>query len=384
VLAASLTHDFESRYGRRPSLLVRAPGRVNLIGEHTDYNDGFVLPLAIDRAAWIALRRRPDRQVSLHSLNFQESRCFSLDRLAHEGGWIAYVAGVAWALQEAGARLVGWEGVLAGDVPIGAGLASSAAVEMAAARAFCAVAGRAWEPEAMARLAQRAEAGWVGVQCGIMDQLVAAIGRAGHAVLIDCRSLESAPVPLPAETVVVVLDTATRRGLLDSAYNERRCQCQEAARALGVPALREATAEMLDGQIGALDPVVVRRARHVISENERTVQAAGAMRRGDAAALGRLMNASHASLRDDYEVSSAELDLMVELAQAEPGCYGARLTGAGFGGCAVALVAAGQVEAFAGRVTAAYAAATGLRPAATVCQAADGAEVVAVDGGNSR
>ncbi|MDQ4078748.1 MAG: galactokinase, partial [Chloroflexota bacterium] len=354
-----------------------APGRVNLIGEHTDYNDGFVLPMAIDRAVWIALRAREDRRVVLYSLDFEEGLEFSLEGLQRgDEEWGEYVKGVAWALQEAGYELRGWEGVMAGDVPRGAGLSSSAALELAVARAFAAVSELPWEEVTMAQLGKKAENEWVGVSCGIMDQLISAAGEADHALLIDCRSLETEAVPLPPGTAVVVLDTATRRGLVSSAYNERRAQCQAAAEFFGVPALRDVTLEQFEAHADEMEEVTRRRARHVVSENERTLAAAEAMQAGDAVALGRLMNASHASLRDDFEVSSDALNTMVESARAEDSCYGARMTGAGFGGCAVALVEAEAVEAFAERVAERYHARTGLAPNVYVCHASDGAEVI--------
>ncbi|MEA3310451.1 MAG: galactokinase family protein, partial [Chloroflexota bacterium] len=216
-LPAAVTLIFAERFDEPPAFLVRAPGRVNLIGEHTDYNAGFVLPMAIDRALWIALRPRSDRRVSVHSLDFDETAEFELDALEQQdAGWVEYLKGVAWALQEAGYALRGWEGMLSGDVPSGAGLSSSAALELATARAFASVSAFPWDPVEMALLAQRAENEWVGVNCGIMDQLISAAGQAGHALLIDCRSLALTPVPLPPETVVVVLDTNTRRGLVAS------------------------------------------------------------------------------------------------------------------------------------------------------------------------
>ena len=214
-----VTH-FTERFGEAPTLVVRAPGRVNLIGEHTDYNDGYVLPLAINRAAWIALRPRGDCHVDVYSIDYQERRDFDISALKHEkAGWIEYLKGVAWCLQDAGMNLKGWDGVLAGDVPLGAGLSSSAALEMATARAFAQVSGIPWDAVAQAKLGQRSENKWIGVNCGIMDQLISSTGRAGHAMLIDCRSLELQPAPLPEGVAVVVLDTATRRGLVDSAYN---------------------------------------------------------------------------------------------------------------------------------------------------------------------
>lgn len=371
-----LVSAFQARYGDAPRWVVRAPGRVNLIGEHTDYNEGFVLPLAIDRAVWIALRPRHDRRVIAYSLDFQAEGQFPLDALRNEkAGWIEYLKGVAWSLEEAGYRLEGWEGVVQGDVPVGAGLSSSAALEMATARAFAASSGFVWEPARMALLAQKAENQWVGVNCGIMDQLISGCGQEGAAVLIDCRSLETQPVPLPQQTVVVVLDTDTRRGLVASAYNLRRRQCETAARAFGVRALRDVGLEDFQRRVGELDAETARRARHVITENARTLQTAAALRAGDAEAAGRLMNASHQSLRDDYEVSGPALDAMVEAAQAHPACYGARMTGAGFGGCAVALVRADAAEDFTRCVSAEYTRRTGKIPSVYICRAAAGAEV---------
>jgi galactokinase len=372
-----IAQAFRSLFGQPPAFVVRAPGRVNLIGEHTDYNDGFVLPMAIDQAVWIALRPRADDQVHVHSLDMDDAALFDLAALRHEDqGWAEYVKGVAWALQEAGYRLTGWEGVLAGDVPRGAGLSSSAAVELATARAFQAVSGFPWDPPAMAKLGQKAENQWVGMNCGIMDQMISAAGQAGHALLIDCRSLETQSTPLPPGTVVVILDTATRRGLVDSAYNERRAQCEAAARYFGVPALRDVNMERFRAEASGLDDVTQRRARHVISENERTLAAAAAMQRGDAAELGRLMDASHVSMRDDFEISGPALNIMVQCAQEEPGCYGARMTGGGFAGCAVALVEAGVAEEFASNVAARYQASANLEPAVYVCNASEGASIV--------
>ncbi len=368
---------FTERFGQVPPLVVRAPGRVNLIGEHTDYNDGFVLPLAIDRAAWIALRPRRDCRVHVYSIDFQEGREFDVTNLKREkAGWIEYLKGVAWCLQDAGMKLQGWEGVLAGDVPLGAGLSSSAALEMATARAFAAVSGIPWDAVAQAKLGQRSENKWIGVNCGIMDQLISSTGRAGHAMLIDCRSLELQPAPLPAGVAVVILDTATRRRLVDAAYNERRKQCEAAAAFFQVRALRDVSVAMFEGKNGQLDTTTRRRARHVITEDDRTVRAVEAMRRGDIATLGRLMNESHASLRDDYEVSSDALNAMVEAAQAHKACFGARMTGAGFGGCAVAIVRADAADGFVADTSSAYQAKTGNKPAVYVCSATDGAAVV--------
>jgi galactokinase len=372
-----VAQEFERRFGARPAFVARAPGRVNLIGEHTDYNAGFVLPMAIDRAVWVAARPRNDRQVLVHALDFDQTARFALDGLANTAaGWAEYLKGVAWALQEARYTLRGWEGVLAGDVPRGAGLSSSAALEMAAARTFAAASDFPWDAAQMARVGQRAENAWVGVNCGVMDQMISAAGRAGHALLIDCRSLEIEAVPLPADTAVVVLDTTTRRGLVDSAYNERRAQCEAAAHFFGAPALRDVSAAQYEARAAGLDAVTRRRARHVIGENARVLQAVAAMRRGDAVELGCLMDASHASLRDDFGVSSEALNVIVTCARQQEGCYGARMTGAGFGGCAVALVHSASAAAFAARVAVCYRDAMGLTPRLYVCRATHGAQVI--------
>lgn len=370
-------HDFSERHGQDPAVVVRAPGRVNIIGEHTDYNDGFVFPMAIDRATWIALRPREDGVVSLRSLDLNEDAGFPLDDIRKNGNsWIEYIKGVAWALQQEGFALRGWEGVLSSDVPIGSGLSSSAALEMAVARAFSAVSGFEWDATRMARLGQKAENKWVGVNCGIMDQLISAAGRAGHALLIDCRSLEIKPYPLPAGASVIIMDTATRRGLESSAYNERRAQCDEASAFFGVKVLRDVTLEQFEARKGQLSELARRRARHVITENARTLAAAEAMAAGDAARLGRLMTESHASLRDDFWVTNKELNDIVEAALKTEGCFGARMTGAGFGGCAVALVATPAAPAFMKQVSAQYRRVTGLTPALYLCQPTAGAEII--------
>ncbi len=373
----AVAERFAQQFSGEPQFVVRSPGRVNLIGEHTDYNDGFVLPMAIDRAIWIALRARGDRRVVVHSVDFDQRAEFSVDDLSREGtGWIEYLKGTAWSLREAGYQLAGWEGALVGDVPVGAGLSSSAALEMATARAFAAVGQWQWEPAEMARLAQRAENQWVGVACGIMDQLVAGCGLEDHALLIDCRSLSVEPVPLPAGVAVVVLDTGTRRGLVDSAYNERRSQCAAAAEFFRVEALRDVGLELFQRAAPDLDEVVRRRAFHVITENERTRHAAEAMRRGEVQALGVLMKQSHTSLRDDYEVSCETLNTMVESAADHPACYGARMTGAGFGGCAVALIDRAAADDFVQQTARAYHQRTGMEPAVYVCRATAGAQVL--------
>jgi galactokinase len=362
---------------------VRAPGRVNLIGEHTDYNDGFVLPMALERAAWIALEPRDDGVVRLLADDLGQEGTFDVatartrdargDARDPEGGWLEYPRGVAWALQDAGHVLRGFDGALASDVPRGAGLSSSAAVELAVAAAFAAAADLAWDPIAIARAMQRVENLWVGVQSGIMDQLIGAAGVAGHALLIDCRDLSLRPVPLPAGVAVVVLDTDTRRTLVGSAYDERRASCQRVAAELGVAALRDVDASSLAAAAARLDPLDARRARHVVAENARTLEAASALAAGDVDRFGRLMDASHESLRVDYEVSSPALDAIVAAARGAPGCLGARMTGAGFGGCAVALVTAARIEAFVDHTVAAYRAATGREARAYPSRAGAGA-----------
>jgi galactokinase len=371
----ALRDRVQDEYARRfgpPGFLVRAPGRVNLIGEHTDYNGGFVLPMAIDRATWIAGRARDDRVVTLHSLDYGETASFSLDSLVPgtAGGWIAYAKGVAGALMEQDATLRGWDGVVAGDVPIGAGLASSASFALASARAYTAAASMPWRATEMARVCLRAENHWIGLNCGIMDQLISACGRAGHALLIDCRDSSFQAIPLPINVRVVVLDTGKPRSLTSSAYNVREAQCTAAAHACGVRELRDA--DLAQVMSAGLDEVTLRRARHVVTENARTLAAAEAMRSGNVTSLGELMNASHESLREDFEVSCEELDIMVAIARRQSSCLGARMTGAGFGGCAVALVEAHDVG-FEQRVGPEYQRSTHVVPNLFGCVPSEGA-----------
>jgi galactokinase len=373
-------NTFIEQYGTTPQVIVRAPGRVNLIGEHTDYNDGFVMPMAIEYAVWIALRPRQDRKVIVHALDFDSTIEFDLDNFSKEPTSPAeYIKGMAWALMGADYALNGWEGVMKGDIPIGAGLSSSAALELAVARAFVEVSDFEWNPTKMALLAQKAENDWVGMKCGIMDQMISANGKADHALLIDCRSLETRLAPLPPNTRVVVMDTMTRRELVDSLYNERREQCETAARLLGVTALRDITTAQLKANAKKLDPTTLKRATHIVSENERTLEALDAMMLGDAKLLGNLMYKSHMSLRDYFEVTKMPhrpidaLDIMVQCARKHAGCYGARMTGAGFGGCAVALVDSDAVDDFCQSVASAYAEQTHIVPQIYVCSAVNGA-----------
>ena len=372
-----IQEGFIAEYGSPAKLIVRAPGRVNLIGEHTDYNDGFVMPMAIDRATWIALSPRDDERVGLYSLDLDDTVSFDLENLRKEKmSWGEYPKGVAWSLRNEGFNLCGWNGVTRCDVPMGAGLSSSASFELAVARAFAAVSGFEWDAAKMALLCQKAENQWVGVNCGIMDQMISAVGKAGHAVMIDCRDLSTETVPVPAGYVVVIMDTSTRRGLVDSAYNDRRSQCEAAAGFFGVKALRDVKMNAFIEKVNDINLGKWRRAKHVISENARTVEAASAMKAGDAVQLGLLMNASHDSLRDDFEVTNDELDIIVQIARKTPGCLGARMTGAGFGGCAVALVQQGAAQAFIDRVAKDYETKTGLTPKIYLCVASEGAELV--------
>jgi galactokinase len=315
--------------------------------------------------------------VRIEALDFDISIAFQLnDYTKDKPSPAEYIKGVAWALQGAGYTLNGWEGVMQGDVPIGAGLSSSAALELAVARAFNAVSGFEWQPAKIARLAQKTENEWVGVSTGIMDQMISASGKAGHALLIDCRSLATEAIPVPGGTAVVVLDTGTRRELVTSAYNERRQQCEAAAKHFGVAALRDVTLEQFEAGKAGLSAVVMRRAKHIVNENLRVLQAKDAMLQGNATALGKLLVASHVSLRDDFEVSGDALNAIVDCANEQPACYGARMTGGGFAGCAVALVAEAQVEQFVAAVTQSYTERTPHTPAIYVSYATNGAEIV--------
>jgi galactokinase len=368
--------------GREKPFLAVAPGRVNLIGEHTDYNDGWVLPMAIDRRVGVAARGRDDLVLRAHSVVFNDTRELRLADLGSPGGseWIDYVAGTAWAVAGAGYPVSGADIVVDGDVPLGSGLASSAAIEMATARALCAVAGIGWSPVEMALIGQRVEGEYIGVKGGVMDQFTAVMGERGHALLLDCRTLKPTLVPMPDGAVVVVMDTGAPRSLAASAYNDRSRSCREAVAALqavdpSIRALRDVDLGLLESEKSHLDPTVYRRARHVVTEIDRPRAMAEALRRADFADAGRLMNESHASLRDFYEVSSVELDYFTGLARAHPACFGARLTGAGFGGCAIALVSAAGAEGFIEDVHAGYRAHFELPSAVFACHAEAGARM---------
>ncbi len=385
----ALLAAFRERFGGEASV-VRAPGRVNLIGEHTDYNDGFVLPIAIDRDVRIAFAPRSDRRVRLYSLDFRAASEFELEdiRPDPEATWSNYVRGMAVELLRDGLPLRGMDAVMQGDVPIAAGLSSSAALEVAAGLAFQVSSEIELGPVELAQLAQRAEHEFMGVRVGIMDQFISRIGRGGHALSIDCRTLEYRQVPLNAVAhCFVVADSRQSRELAGSAYNERRAQCEAAVAALAetalatkhpVRALRDVDPVDLGCYGYSLDLTIGRRARHIVWENARVLAAIAHLERGDLEAFGELMDESHESLRFDYEVSSPALDLLAGAARQVEGCLGSRLTGAGFGGCTVSLVRRDQVDAFRAHVAEQYARGTGVEPHIFVTDAADGAGLVAV------
>jgi galactokinase len=365
------------------SRVFRAPGRVNLIGEHTDYNDGFVMPAAIDFSTWVTISPRDDRVVSVYSENFREQVNFNLDdpALRPKRHWSDYVKGVAVTLERSGYRMRGAQLHIRGDVPLGSGLSSSAAIEVAAGYALLENSGFAIDRAELAQLCQRAENEFVGTRCGIMDQFISCHGQKGKALLLDCRSLEYRLLPLSDEARLVICNTMVKHELAGGKYNKRRAECEEgvghlAQRLPDVRALRDVTMADLEAHGFDLPELVYQRCRHVISENARVVKAAAALERGDLSDFGRLMGESHRSLRDDYEVSCDELDVMVKLAGALPGIFGARMMGGGFGGCTVNLVAAESVGEFKCIMADAYQKATGIAPEIYICNAADGAEEI--------
>ena len=362
--------------------LVRAPGRVNLIGEYTDFNLGFVLPAAIDLEVWIAFEPWDRSEVELTSIELDETRSFSFDGLApragRSGSWIDYVAGTAWAMLEAGLPVRGFRGVLNSTVPVGAGLSSSAALEMVSSWALADPAAARPSANRMAVIAQRAENGYVGVNCGIMDQFASAAGSAGHALLIDCRSITATASPLPSALSIVVCDTGAPHKLDNSAYNTRRAECEEGVRIIAereadVKSLRDVDEAMLVRNRDRLPEVVGRRCEHIVLENARVMATVAALRDSDLESIGRLFAASHASLRNLFEVSSVELDEMVDVANSVPGVVASRMTGAGFGGCTVSLVERGAEEALRERVMTEYPRRTGLTARVWNVAAVDGA-----------
>jgi len=331
---------FRERFGEEPEMLASAPGRVNLIGEYTDFNGGFVLPCAIDRRIAAAVKLTPDGEGDLFSADFDESRPFGVDP---DGSWADYPRSVAWALSRRGVEVPAFRAAFAGDVPLGSGLSSSAAIEAATALALDALLRLGNSKKDLALLCQKAENDFVGVPSGIMDQYASLLSVAGSALLIDCRALENESVSLDlegADLALLVCDTRVERGLADTGYQDRRETCENAASVLGVRELRDASEE----DLVRLSGDELKRARHIVRENARVLEAVRVLREGDFAAFGRLMYDSHLSLRDDFEVSTPELDAFVETAR-EVGAPGARLTGAGFGGCAIALVAGAETDA---------------------------------------
>lgn len=373
TMGAALLALFQQAFGRRPQLF-RAPGRVNIIGEHTDYNDGFVLPAALELAVSVAIAPRPDRRLRVRSLAMDATIELDLDDLAPspQGDWSDYVRGVAIMLERTGRRLDGADLMVDGDLPMGAGLSASAALEVSVGYALLANSGLDVDRIELAKICQRAENEFVGARCGVMDQFISCCAVEGHALLLDCRSLQARSIALDPSARLVVCDTMVRHDIASSEYNLRRADCERAVALLarelhGITALRDVTAEQLEHNAALLPDAVFRRARHVIGENARTLRAAAALEAGDLSECGRMMELSHASLRDDYEVSCPELDLMARIARGVPGVYGSRMMGGGFGGCAISLVETSAVDRFIETVRKTYEDATGTRPSIFCC-----------------
>ena len=384
-----ITKIFHETFGSAPVHIVRAPGRVNLLGEHVDYNEGFVLPAAIDRATYIAFSPTGTDLSTLVAVDMNQQISFSSQTIPSKtqaGGsalpdWAYYPAGVMWSLNENGLETGGMNAVYASDVPCGSGLSSSASVEMAFTLAWQSLGN--WRLPAMQRalLGQKAENQYVGVNCGIMDQFASACGVENKLLLLDCRSLEWKTIPLPEDVSIVIADTTIRRKLTSGEYNKRRAACEEAVRLLNqdlpnITSLRDISVEEFNRFADKLPEEVSKRARHVVEEIERSKQAGALLEAGNIQRFGELMNQCHVSLRDLYEVSCPELDIMVNIAQSLERCYGARLTGAGFGGCTVNLVASEKANQFAKALATGYEAATGLHPEIYITSASNGAELL--------
>jgi galactokinase len=382
VLAAR----FREMFGASPRIF-RAPGRVNLIGEHTDYNDGFVMPAAIEFYTWVAAAKREDRILEAYSGHFDEKISLSLDALVGppRRHWGDFIRGVAATLQYAGYKLPGANLFIQGEVPLGAGLSSSASLEVSTALALTSLSGIDLPRLELVKLCQRAEHEYVGTLCGIMDQFIASFGAAGHALMLDCRSLEYQLLPIPRDVRLVVCNSMVRHELASGEYNRRRADCETGVKLLQphlpeVRSLRDVEVAVLEAYKHVLPATVYRRCRHVVTENQRVLAAARALQSGDADRFGHLMYRSHASLRGDYEVSCKELDLLVDLASSSPGVYGARMTGGGFGGCTVNLIRATAATAFKAHIEQAYREATGIAPHIYVCEPAQGAEAWPAEG----
>ena len=376
---------FSKTYQTEPEIIARAPGRVNLIGEHTDYNGGFVFPMAIDFQILLAAKRRGDSLVRIISADYNEWVEFSLAAPIgpdHEKRWSNYLRGVFVILRQAGLTLPGVDIAFCGNIPQGSGLSSSAALEVATAVALQKLTGFPMAPPDLAKLCQKAENEFVGMKCGIMDQFISMMGRANRALFLDCRSLEYQQIPLELGNYrILICQSGVKHALVDSEYNKRRQECEQGVAALAarfpeIHLLRDATPEHLEACQSEMTDIVYKRCRHVISEDNRVLDSVAALRQGDLATFGRLMNASHDSLRDDYQVSCPEIDYLVELARAIPGVLGARITGGGFGGCTVNLIGADAVETFKRNVSAAYLKHTGIEPKMYSSTAANGAEIL--------
>jgi len=377
--------SFRAQFGENGRIF-RAPGRVNLIGEHTDYNDGFVMPAAIDLSCWVGASRRADRKIAVYAENFTERVEAELDALDKWPGkdWARYALGVAWSLEKAGHRLRGCNLYIAGDVPLGAGLSSSAAVEVATAMALLDISEIRLPRKIVALLCQRAENEYVGARCGIMDQYISCHGRTGHALLLDCRTLETREIPLPHDLALVVCNTMVKHEVATNEYNRRRAESEECVRLLrtslgDMTALRDVSVQQLEFVRSLLPEKIYRRCRHVVRENERVLDVAKALEAIDLQRVSKLLADSHASLRDDYEVSCPELDLLVEIASGQKGVWGARMTGGGFGGCTINLVEQGALESFVHVIEREYQTQTGLRPEIYKLEAAQGAEMVSAE-----
>ncbi len=377
--STELAQHFESLFGSQPRIFC-APGRVNLLGEHTDYNDGFVMPCAIGFSTRVAVSPRPDRKLVIRSEEFSEQLEFDLENLPSRGKglWSDYVLGIAVMLQEIGHPAPGASLLVRGEVPIGAGLSSSAAIEVASALALMSLNGARLSLPEVAKLCQRAENVFIGARVGIMDQFVSCLGKAGHALLLDCRSLEFKLIPIPENVRLVICNTMVKHDHASGAYNRRREECDEGVKVLSrwypkARALRDISLEQLEQHKAEIPPTVYKRCLHVVTENQRVLEGAKYLAAGDVSRFGSLMRESHRSLRDLFEVSCRELDIMVEIAESLDGYYGGRMTGGGFGGCTVNLVNAADASRFAAQISKRYQAATGIKPDVYVCSAANGA-----------
>ncbi len=383
LLVAKTSRGFEARFGAPPRWIVAAPGRVNLIGEHIDYSDGFVLPMALDRYTVIAAGSAAGEHATFASDLADDEVAISLaapKKHSTRGHWSNYVAGVIAGCLARGMRPGGFRAVIGSDVPLGGGLSSSAALEVATATLMESMSGVTLDPVAKALLCQKAEHEFAGVPCGIMDQFASTLCQADHLMLLDCRSRQVELIPFTdPKLTVLIINSNVKHELSGGEYAQRRGQCEAAAQRLGVSSLRDATLDQLEADRGKLAPVEYQRARHAISEIARTMNAAEALKAGDWPAVGKHMAASHASLRDDYEVSCRELDLLVELANGigrAGGVYGSRMTGGGFGGCTVSLVETARVDEIGKNIAAAYERETGIEPSVLTSRPSRGAHVV--------